>query len=159
MDVAQFEEIAGRYRDNLFAIAFQYTKNAADADDMAQIALIKCYEAKKPFESEQHIRRWLIRVTVNECKRYLVSPWRRYTAPIEDYAETLGFESPEQSALFFGVMELPQKYRVPGHLYYYEDYSVREIAEALGLRESAVQTRLLRARQKLRQKLEGWNDD
>ena len=80
MDEAQFEEIAERYRDNLFAIAFQYTKNAADADDMAQIALIKCYEAKKPFESEQHIRRWLIRVTVNECKRYLVSPWRRYTA-------------------------------------------------------------------------------
>ena len=76
MDEAQFEEIARQYRDNLFAIAFQYTKNAADADDMAQIALIKCYEAKKPFESEQHIRRWLIRVTVNECKRYLVSPWR-----------------------------------------------------------------------------------
>ena len=74
MDEAQFEEIARQYRDNLFAIAFQYTKNAADADDMAQIALIKCYEAKKPFESEQHIRRWLIRVTVNECKRYLVSP-------------------------------------------------------------------------------------
>ena len=127
--------------------------------DMAQIALIKCYQAKKPFADEQHIRRWLIRVTVNECKRYLVSPWRRYTAPLEDYAETLGFETPEQSALFFAVMELPQKYRVPVHLYYYEDYSVREIAEALGLRESAVQTRLLRARQKLRQKLEGWNDD
>mgnify|MGYP002795754310 FL=1 len=159
MDEAQFEEIAEQYRDNLFAIAFQYTKNAADADDMVQIALLKCYQAKKPFENEQHIRHWLIRVTVNECKRYLVSPWRRYTAPIGDYAETLGFENPEQSALFFAVMELPQKYRVPVHLYYYEGYSVREIAEALGLRESAVQTRLLRARQKLRQKLEGWNDD
>ena len=159
MDEAQYEEIAERYRDNLFAIAFQYTKNAADADDMVQIALLKCYQAKKPFENEQHIRHWLIRVTVNECKRYLVSPWRRYTAPIGDYAETLGFENPEQSALFFAVMELPQKYRVPVHLYYYEDYSVREIAKALGLRESAVQTRLLRARQKLRQKLEGWNDD
>ena len=111
MDEAQFEEIAGRYRDNLFAIAFQYTKNAADADDMVQIALLKCYQAKKPFENEQHIRHWLIRVTVNECKRYLVSPWRRYTAPIGDYAETLGFENPEQSALFFAVMELPQKDR------------------------------------------------
>ena len=159
MDEAQFEEIAGRCRDNLFAIAFQYTRNAADADDMVQIALMKYFQAKKPFENEQHIRRWLIRVTVNECKRYLVSPWRRYTAPLEDYAETLGFETPEQSALFFAVMELPQKYRVPIHLYYYEDYSVREIAETLGLHESAVQTRLLRARRKLRQKLEGWNDD
>ena len=97
-----------------------------------QIALMKYFQAKKPFENEQHIRRWLIRVTVNECKRYLVSPWRRYTAPLEDYAETLGFETPEQSALFFAVMELPQKYRVPIHLYYYEDYSVREISEMLG---------------------------
>ena len=94
MDEAQFEDIAKRYRDRLFAIAFQYTKSAADADDMAQIALIKCYHAEKPFENEQHIRNWLIRVTGNECKRYLVSPWRRYTAPSEDYAETLSFETP-----------------------------------------------------------------
>ena len=159
MDEAQFEEIAERYRDNLFAIAFQYTKNAADADDMVQIALIKCYHAEKPFENEQHIRNWLIRVTVNECKRYLVSPWRRYTAPIEDYAETLGFETPEQSSLFLAVMALPQKYRVPIHLYYYEEYSVREVAQILGLRESAVQTRLLRARQKLKQTLEGFRDE
>ncbi len=158
MDEAQFTDIVRRYRDHLFAIAFQYTKNAADADDMAQIALLKCYQAATPFESEAHIRHWLIRVTVNECKRYLVSPWRRYTAPIEDYAETLGFETPEQSALFLAVMELPQKYRVPIHLYYYEDYSVREIAGILGIRESAVQTRLLRARRKLKDKLEGEND-
>ena len=159
MDEAQFEDIAKRYRDRLFAIAFPYTKSAADADDMAQIALIKCYHAEKPFENEQHIRNWLIRVTVNECKRYLVSPWRRYTAPIEDYAETLGFETPEQSSLFLAVMALPQKYRVPIHLYYYEDYSVREVAQILGLRESAVQTRLLRARQKLKQTLEGFRDE
>ena len=55
-------------------------------------------------------------------------------------------------------MDLPQKYRVPIHLYYYEDYSVREIAGILGIRESAVQTRLLRARRKLKDKLEGEND-
>lgn len=159
MQDEQFEALARRYRDNLFAIAFQYTKNAADADDMAQIALIKCYRSNTVFESETHARNWLIRVTINECKRYLTAPWRRLAAPLDEYAETLGFETPEQSALFFAVMALPQKYRVPVHLYYYEDYSVREVAQALGLRESAVQTRLLRARQKLKQTLEGWNDD
>lgn len=116
MQDAQFEAVARQYRDNLFAVAFQYTKNAADADDMVQIALMKCYKSDKRFESEQHIRNWLIRVTVNECKRYLVSPWRRYTAPIEDYADSLGFETPEQSALFLAAMKLPQKYRVPVHL-------------------------------------------
>ncbi len=159
MDEARLDGIARRYRDNLFAIAFQYLKNAADADDMAQTALVKLLRAEKPFNDEQHIRNWLIRVTINECKRYLASPWRRCTAPIDEYAETLGFETPEQSALFAAVMALPQKYRVPIHLYYYEDYSVREVAEALGLRESAVQTRLLRARRKLKETLEDWNDD
>ncbi len=159
MDEAQFEDIVRQYRDNLFAIAFQYTKNAADADDMVQISLLKCFKNKKPFDSPQHLRHWLIRVTINECKRYLVSPWKRYAMPLDAYAETLGFESPEQSALFSAVMALPKKYRVPVHLYYYEDYSVKEVAEILGLRETTVQTRLLRARQKLKQTLEEWNDD
>ncbi len=79
--------------------------------------------------------------------------------PLDDYAETLGFETPEQSELFLAVMALPKKYRIPVHLYYYEDYSVQEVAEALGLRESAVQTRLLRARRKLKETLEEWNDE
>ena len=159
MDEAQFEDIAKRYRDRLFAIAFQYTKSAADADDMAQIALIKCYHAEKPFENEQHIRNWLIRVTVNECKRYLVSPWRRYTAPIEDYAETLGFETPEQSSLFLAVMALPQNYREAIYLHYYEGYSMREIAELTGRSEAAVAAHLSRGRNKLRTYLEGENDE
>jgi len=158
MDGEQFAAVVERYRDNLFAIAFQYTRNAADADDMAQIALLKCFKSKKPFESEQHLRYWLIRVTINECKRYLVAPWRQH-APLDEYAETLGFETPEQSALFHAVMALPQKYRVPVHLYYYEEYSVREIAAICGLRESAVQTRLMRARQKLKHMLEEWQDE
>ncbi len=159
MDGTQLEDIVRQYRDNLFGIAFQYTKNAADAEDMVQIALLKAFKNKKPFESEQHLKHWLIRVTINECKRYLVSPWRRNAMPLDDYAETLGFETPEQSELFSAVMALPKKYRIPVHLYYYEDYSVHEVAEVLGLRESAVQTRLLRARRKLKETLEEWNDE
>lgn len=155
MDNNLLNSMAEKLRDNLFAIAFQYTKNAADADDMVQIALMKCYKSNKIFESEEHIRNWLIRVTINECKRHLTSPWRRNTTALDDYAETLGFENAEESALFFAVMALPQKYRTVVHLYYYEDYSVREIAEILAIKESAIQTRLQRARQKLKQTLEG----
>ena len=97
----------------------------------------------------------VIRVTVNECKRYLVSPWRRYTAPIEDYAETLGFETPEQSSLFLAVMALPQKYRVPIHLYYAEGYSTEEIAGLLDIPAATVRTRLRRARKRLKDLLGG----
>lgn len=64
------------------------------------------------------------------------------------------FETPEQSDLYDAVRELPVKYRQVVHLYYFEDYSVKEIAGLLSLSETAVQTRLLRARQKLREKLE-----
>ncbi len=159
MDKEQFEDTVCQYRDNLFAVAFQYTKNAADADDMVQTALIKAFKNPKPYESESHLRYWLIRVTINECKRYLASPWRKNTMPLDEYAETLGFETPEQSAVFHAVMALPQKYRVPVLLFYYEDYSVKEISKALGLRETTVQTRLLRARKKLRQTLEEWEDE
>ena len=154
------QQLIQLYQNNLFTAAFNICQNQMDAEDAVQETFVQYYTSRKEFENEQHIRNWLIRVTVNECKRYLVSPWRRYTAPIGDYAETLGFENPEQSALFFAVMELPQKYRVPVHLYYYEDYSVREIAETLGLRESAVQTRLRAGPDaNSEQSWEGWNDD
>lgn len=156
----ELEETAERYRDCIFAIAYHYMKNSYDADDITQNVLIKYYHNKKTLESEEHKKNWLIRVTINECKKMLISPWRSRSQNLEDYANSLKFEEKEQSELFLAVMELAQKYRVVVHLYYYEDYSTKEIAQLLGIRETAVSTRLLRARNMLKEKLqEVWNEE
>lgn len=99
-----------------------------------------------------------IRVTVNECKRAFLSPWKR-TEPIEDYAEQLAFKTPEHSELFHAVMALPQKYRVPLFLHYYEGYSCEEISKFLGIPNATVRTRLRRGREQLKTDLQEANND
>lgn len=149
----QFTRLAKLYMDTVFRLAFNYTKSRSEADDITQDVLIKLYHTDKAFESEEHIRNWLIRVTINECKKAFLSPWKR-TEPIEDYAATLSFESPEHSELFYAVMELPQKYRVPIFLHYYEEYSCEEISKFLNIPNATVRTRLRRGREILKSNLE-----
>ena len=151
------EELAERYRDNLFAVAFHVCKNAADADDIVQETFLQYYVAKKEFDSEAHIRAWLIRVAAKNVNR---SFWRQHKVPLEEYMESLVFETQKEETLFETVMKLPQKYRIIIHLYYYEDYSVREIGEILSLKESNVKVRLSRGRKLLKEALkEDWDDD
>ena len=125
-----------------------------------KIHLFSIIQPKKEFESEQHIRAWLIRVAVNKAKNVTRTFWRRNKISIEDYMETLVFETPEAENLFETVMHLPEKYRIVIHLYYYEDYTVREIADILKLSESNVKIRLSRGRALLKEALkEEWDDD
>jgi RNA polymerase sigma factor, sigma-70 family len=145
----QFTSRAERYIDTVFRVAFSYMKSRADADDITQNALIKLYHSKKEFEDDAHVKHWLIRVTINECKKALLSPWRR-SEPVENYASTLSFETEEHSEIFYAVMNLPRKYRVAVFLHYYEDYSADEISELLGIPKSTVYTHLKRGREKLK---------
>lgn len=154
------KELVWRYRDNLFAIAFNICKDAADSDDIVQETFLQYYLTDKEFESEQHIRAWLIRVAINKAKNVTRTFWRQHKVSLEEYMETLAFEEPQDQELFETVMALPQKYRIVIHLHYYEEYSVHEIASALKLSESNVKVRLSRARGMLKEQLkEGWNGD
>ncbi len=154
------QELFEKYQDNLYIIAFNVCKNAEDAKDVVQDTFIQYYSLKKEFESEQHIRAWLIRVAINKAKNVNHTFWRRNKVPLEDYMETLVFQSPESEELFETVMNLPEKYRIVIHLFYYEDYSVREIAGILKLSDSNVKVRLSRGRMLLREQLqEGWEND
>ena len=152
--------LAETYRDRLFAAAFQVCGNAADAEDAAQEALLRYHISEKQFESEQHIRAWLLRVSINCAKNLSRSFFRRNTVPLETYMETLEFDSGESREIFREVMALPEKYRLVIHLYYYEDYSVAKIGRILGLTESNVKVRLSRGRQLLKKALqEVWEDE
>ena len=146
--------------DNVFAVAFNYFRDPSDADDIVQEVLLKLLKSDVEFESDEHIRNWLLKVAVNQCRKVSVSSWFRKSMPLQEYAESLRYEDPEESALFFAVMGLPKKYRVVIHLFYYEDYSVARIAEILHSREGTVKSQLNRGRQLLKTKLmEAWNDD
>lgn len=154
------EEIFEKYKDRVFAIGFSYFRNSIDADDIVQETFYKLYRSGGEFESEEHLRNWLIRVAVNECKRVSLSSYFQKKESLEDYAGSLIWNDPEESEVFLAVMNLPKKYRSVIHLYYYENYSVKEIAELLGLTDTAVSTRLLRGRKKLKEKLlEVWKDE
>ena len=147
-----FIQRAQRYMDDLFRLAFSWLKSRADADDVTQTVLLRLYETDKIFESEEHVRHWLVRVTINECKKYWRSPWGR-TEDFTDYANTLVFEQPEASGLFDAVMALGPKYRIVIFLYYYEGYSIEEISQVLKLPRGTVGTRLKRGREQLKQTL------
>ncbi len=154
------EILIEKYKNNIYAIAFNVCKNAQDAEDVVQDTFIQYLSRKKDFETEQHIRAWLIRVAINKAKNKNNTFFRRNTLPLEDYMETLTFESQESSELFETVMKLPEKYRVVIHLFYYEDYSVNEIADIVKVSVSNVKVRLSRGRMFLRETLkEVWIDD
>lgn len=152
--------LAARYRDNLYRAAFAICKNPQDAEDVVQETFLAYHATDRSFESEQHIRAWLIRVAVNKAKNATVCFWRRNRMPLDDYADTLAFEEPSDRTLFDAVMRLNERYRIVVHLFYYEGYSVKEIAAILRTGEGTVKSRLSRARKQLRaQLMEGWNDD
>ena len=157
---APVQEVMGRYKNSIYAAAFSICADAGDAEDVVQETFIAYYMTHKNFECEEHIRAWLMKVAVNKAKNTVTSFWHRNKTPIEDYMETLTFETEESRDLFEEVMKLPEKYRVVLHLFYYEDYSVREIAEIIKASESNVKVRLSRGRAILKEKLkEGWEDE
>ncbi len=154
------EELFEKYQNNIYAAAFNICKNTEDAKDVVQDTFIQYYSLKKDFDDEQHIRAWLIRVAINKAKNMNRTFWRKNKVSLEEYMETLTFETPESEELFETVMRLPEKYRIVIHLFYYEDYSVHEIADILKISESNVKVRLSRGRALLKAKLqEEWEDD
>lgn len=154
------EVIMEKYKDNLFSVAFNICRNAADADDVVQDTLIQYHTTEKQFDSEQHIRAWLLRVAINKAKNINMSFFRKASVPIEDYIETLVFGTSEDKDLLEAVLRLPEKYRIAIHLFYYEEYSVKEISEILHTSESNVKVRLSRGRKLLKTSLqEAWIDN
>ena len=154
------QDLMDMYKNNIYAVAFSICKNASDAEDVVQDTFLQYYMTHKHFDNEQHIRAWLLRVAINKAKNIQSSFWHRNGMPLDDYIETLSFETPETKELFEEVMKLPEKYRVAVHLFYYEDYSIKEIAKILRTTESNIKVRLSRGRAKLKDALkEGWEDE
>lgn len=152
----QINEVLTRYSNMVYRLALSRTKNISDAEDILQEVFLKLLNKKPEFESEDHRKAWLIRVTVNCSSKLLTSAWFRRTVPLE---EELKFETKEKSDVYYAVLELPLKYRTVIHLFYYEDLSIAQISNILAVKESTIKSQLLRARQLLKDKLKGEFDD
>lgn len=157
MEDAEYIRIVHQYLDTVYRVALSGCKNPQDAEDIVQCTFLKLLERNPEFKDEEHIRKWLIRVTINETNSLWRSSWRKKVISLEETQTEPEFSEPEYNELFHAVQKLSSKYRKVIYLYYYEGYSIKEIAELLHISETAIQTRLMRAREKLRQQLkEAW---
>ena len=159
MERSAFQATVGQYQDMVYRVALHQFGVLQDAEDAVQEVFLRLYTEEKLFESGEHLRRWLIRVTLNVCRDTLKSPWRKRRVSLDTLPDQQVFDAPEQGELYQAVMALPEKYRVTLYLFYYEELSTKEIAELLGLRQTAVTTRLSRGRELLKKRLEAWQDD
>ncbi len=167
-----YENIVENYIDTIYRIAVSYTKTPADADDVVQQTFMKLLSRKREFTDEEHVKRWLIRVCVNECNSMFSSFWRKHISSydevtadtnqseLDDLSNKLEFKVVENLTLYEAIKELPAKFKAVIYLFYYEGYPTVEIAKILRIKEATVRSRLVTARKALKSKLkEAWEDE
>lgn len=133
-----------QYGAMVYRMAYAQLRSRQDADDVFQEVFLRYHRAAPSFESEEHRKAWLLRVTANCAKSLAASPWRKRHVALEDIYT---YDQPEESGLDAALAQLPSKYRAVIHLYYYEGYNTEETARILGLKPSTVRAQLTRARQ------------
>ncbi len=151
------EAAIDRYADMVYRLALSQMKNRTDADDLFQEVFVRLVSNVHKLESWEHVKAWLIRVTINCAKKHFDLYWNKNVDYIEDEERIPGeeaYEPPEESPVRSAVAKLPPKYRLAVHLFYYEELSVAEIAGQTGQKEGTVKSQLHRAREMLKEMLE-----
>jgi len=139
----------------VYRLAFSHTRDRCSANDIYQEVFLRYIRKRPQFETEKHRKAWLIRVTVNCCRKMWTSSWKKKIVPLD---ESIIFETKEETNLHYELQKLPVKYRTVIHLFYYEDLKVEEIGEILHKKPSTVRAQLTRARSKLKEILkEGYD--
>lgn len=151
----RWNDLVEEYQTMLYRIAFANIRNRADAEDAVQEAFLRYMKDEKPIQNREHEKAWLIRTTIHICMDVLKSSWHRRTVPLEEslLAESREVYLPYQikdDRTLEAVLKLPVHYRNPIYLFYYEDYSIHEIAGVLNEKEGTIKTRLRRGREEVR---------
>ena len=144
-----------RYADMVRRLCMIHLKNEADTEDIFQTVFLKYLLSPVVFESEEHEKAWLIRVTSNACKDLLKSFFRSRTTSLDDLLERPAELPPDHREVLEAVLSLPRKYREVIYLHYYEDYTAPQISRILGKKVNTIYTLLTRSKQMLREKLGG----
>lgn len=148
----------GKYADMVKRICVLHLKNHADTEDIFQTVFLKYALHTSAFQSEEHEKAWLIRVTLNACRDLLRSFFRSRTVPLEEIARQSAAADEESRDVLRAVLQLPEKYRRAIYLHYYEGYTAPQIGRLLGKNTNTVYTLLTRGRQLLKQELGGDGD-
>lgn len=141
----------------VFRLAYSYLKNREDAEDVSQEAFVKLYKSDEFFKTDDNVKAWLIRVTINLSKNLLKTFWRKGRVELE---KDIPYENKREGQLLEYIAKLKPKYSIIIHLFYYEGYSIKEISEICKISSVAVRTRLNRARNQLKDMLlkEGFDE-
>lgn len=150
--LANMERVIEQYSDMVYRIALTRTGTKENAEDIYQDVFLKYSEKNPKFESFDHEKAWLIRVTINMIKNFNNSSWNKKIVNLD---ENLMFETPEQEGVYEVVNQLPENYKTVIYLMYYEGYKINEIAKIMKKKEGTIKTWAYRARQILKDKLEG----
>ena len=145
------EEIVRLYADMMYKIAFRYARNQYDAEDIVSEVFLTYFRRERTFESEEHRKAWLIKVTINEAKTLLSG--RRYDEEINE--EIVGGEDRRTDIddaidLKTAIARLPEHQREVITLFYLQDFSIVQIAEILDKNKNTVAVTLARARDNLK---------
>lgn len=148
-----------QYADMVRRLCMIHLKNHADTEDIFQTVFLKYALSSVLFESAEHEKAWILRVTVNACKDLLKNFFRSRTVSLDDIMEQPDVMPPDHREVLEAVLSLPVKYKDAVYLHYYEGYTAPEISRILGKNVNTVYTILNRSKQLLREKLGGEEDE
>ncbi len=153
----QFQQVVEQYSVTLYRLAYSFCQNRQDAEDAVQETFVRYLSTKKVFRDEEHRRNWLMLVTANHCRDLLRSSWRRKRKDLDELPEISAADPDPDTRLMVesAMQKLQPMDRGVVYLFYFEEYSVKQIANALGLSELAVRSRLSRSRKQLKEILGG----
>lgn len=153
-DHNSIDDAVKEYSGTVYRLAYIYTGNVADAEDIMQEVFVRFVKRKPVFDSNVHQKAWFLRATINCCKTLLMSKWKKSTTLVDSFDEEGQVEQLADNYILDAVAKLNENQRLVVHLFYYEDMSIKSIAKTLGMLESTVKSHLNRAKQNLKNILE-----
>lgn len=143
-----------RFGDSVYRLALCRLGSEADAEDVFQEVFLRLFKSSTDFNDNEHLKAWLLRVTIQRCNDFHRAVNRRQTENIDDCRELSQNIPQDYSELWSAVNSLPDNQRTAVHLFYAEGYSTEEIAEVMDCQPSTVRTWLHRGRKELKTMLE-----
>lgn len=140
MEEKDFINIYNLYNKDIYRLSYSYTHNIKDAEDITQKVFIKYYKNLSKIK-EEHIKQWLIKTTINECKDLFRNIWNKKVIKTDQEIIIKSVNNKE-----YLLENLPHKYRIIMHLFYYYGYTSKEISELTNIKESTIKQRLRRGR-------------